>query len=59
MTTMQRLEKIAWLKLGMVTLKTRNSDDLDFRNVSVWGVRAALAAAYKAGFEAGKKAGQP
>jgi hypothetical protein len=30
--------------------------DRDFHEVAVWSVRAALAAAYKAGFETGRKA---
>jgi Family of unknown function (DUF6900) len=59
MTISQKLEAIARRHLRLVTLETRNSDSLDFHDVSVWGVRAALAEAYKAGFEAGKKAGRP
>jgi hypothetical protein len=31
------------------TLKTRNSDGLDFHDVAVWSIRDALAAAYAAG----------
>jgi hypothetical protein len=31
------------------TLDTRGSDSLDFHEVAVWGVRAALEAAYEAG----------
>lgn len=46
------LAKIASAKLGMPTLQTRNSDSLDFREVAVWQVRAALLAA----FELGRKA---
>ncbi len=34
------------------TLETRNSDSLDFHDVAVWSMRAALEAA----FEAGRKA---
>ena len=56
MTISQKLESIARRHLHLVTLETRNSDSLDFHDVSVWDVRAALAEAYKAGFEAGKKA---
>ena len=46
------LEDIAKRHLRMETLATRNSDGLDFREVSVWGVRAALEAAFAAGVEA-------
>jgi hypothetical protein len=35
------------------TLETRNSDSLDFHNVGVWVIRAALEEAYKAGRDAG------
>lgn len=35
------------------TLETRKSDSLDFHNVSVWGLKAALEAAYNAGRDAG------
>ena len=31
------------------TLDTRNSDGLDFHDVAVWSIRAALEAAYAAG----------
>jgi hypothetical protein len=41
--------EIALDYLFIDTLKTRNSDDLDFHQVSVWAVRGALAAAYEAG----------
>ena len=35
--------------LGIPTLEVRNSDCLDFYEVSVWGVKAALTAAFDAG----------
>ena len=38
------------------TLDTRNSDRLDFHDVAVWAMRAALEAAYEAGRVAGAKA---
>ena len=47
-TTHQRdrmLEAIAREALGIRTLETRNSDHLDFHEVGVWGVKAALEAA--------------
>jgi len=40
---------IARAHLGIETLETRKSDRLDFHDVSVWGVKAALLAAYQAG----------
>lgn len=43
------LEEIARTKLRLDTLETRRADHLDFREVSVWAVRAALLAAYEAG----------
>jgi len=38
------------------TLDTRNSDQLDFHDVAVWAMRAALEDAYEAGRIAGAKA---
>jgi hypothetical protein len=38
--------------VGIETLEARRSDSLDFHDVSVWGVRAAIEAAYKAGANA-------
>ena len=35
--------------LGIKTLEIQNSDSLDFHDVSVWNVKAALEAAWKAG----------
>jgi len=34
---------------GIEDLETRKSDRLDFKEVSVWGLKAALEAAYRAG----------
>ena len=48
----EQLEQIAKEHLFIETLETQNSDRLDFHDVSVWGVKAALQAA----FEAGRKA---
>lgn len=45
---------LAQCHLGIETLVTRNSDGLDFHDVPVWGVKAALEAAYEAGKKAGK-----
>lgn len=49
------LEKIALDHLFIDTLETRNSDSLDFHDVSVWAVKSALEAAYRAGQEAAQK----
>lgn len=43
------LNKIAAEKLDLKTLEARNSDELDFKEVSVWEIKAALEAAYEAG----------
>ena len=44
---------IAQKHLFIETLETRHSDRLDFHDVSVWSVRDALEAAFKAGVELG------
>ena len=48
------LERIAVHLLGIETLKTRHSDDLDFHDLAVWKIRDALDAAYEAGRKAGR-----
>ena len=48
------LEKIAAQHLDFTTLKSRNYDGFDFQEVSIWGVEAALKAAYALGVAAGK-----
>jgi hypothetical protein len=40
---------VARQHLGIVTLETQHSDSLDFHEVSVWGLKEALSAAYQAG----------
>jgi len=52
----QLLARIALDHLFIETLATRNSDSLDFHDVSVWGVKSALMAAYQAGLTAGQNA---
>jgi len=47
----QVLEQIAQAALRVPTLRRRNSDGLDFHEVSVWGLKRALVAAYEAGRE--------
>lgn len=48
------IEGIAREKLGVSTLETRRSDALDFHDVAVWQLRAALEAAYQAGLAVAK-----
>lgn len=45
----QTLEQIAQTELRIETLRERKSDSLDFHEVSVWGLKRALKAAYDAG----------
>jgi hypothetical protein len=47
--TDQILAAIAKQHLGILTLERRNSDRLDFYDVAVWSVKAALQAAFDAG----------
>jgi hypothetical protein len=49
----QLLQRIAAEHLFVETLETRNSDRLDFYDVSVWGIRQALIDAFEAGRLAG------
>jgi hypothetical protein len=49
MTKTQTLEQIAKKTLGLETLETRNSDRLDFHDLNVASIKAALLAAYQAG----------
>ena len=46
------LQQIALDHLFIETLETRNSDRLDFHEVSAWGVKSALMAAYETGRQA-------
>jgi hypothetical protein len=45
----KKLAEIARRHLRIETLETRHSDSLDFHDVSVWGVKTALKAAYNLG----------
>jgi hypothetical protein len=60
---MKRLDKIltniACEQLGISTLKRRRSDALDFHNVAVWQLKAALTAAFEAGARAAGSAPEP
>jgi len=50
----QQLQQIALDHMFIETLETRNSDRLDFHEVSAWAVKSALMAAYEAGLQAAK-----
>ncbi len=45
----KKLQAIAKEELGIETLECQGSDSLDFHDVSVAGLRAALKRAYEAG----------
>jgi hypothetical protein len=51
----QQMQQIALDHLFIETLETRNSDRMDFHEVSVCGVKSALMAAYEAGRQAAKQ----
>ena len=53
LTTAEVLQAIARRHLQVETLETQGSDSLDFHDVSVWGIEAALRAAFEAGQLAG------
>jgi hypothetical protein len=48
------VEDIAKKVLGVKTLRTRNSDELDFYDLAVWKIKDALVKAFEAGQD-GKK----
>lgn len=54
-TVDELLSAIAKETLHIETLETRKSDSLDFHDVAVWSVKAALEAAYRAGLAAAKE----
>jgi hypothetical protein len=45
--------EIAQRQFRLETLETRNRDRLDFHDVAVWAIRAALEEAFEAGRRAG------
>ncbi len=51
----QLLTQIAREHLQVETLETRRSDRLDFHDVAVWCLKGALAAAYQAGIDRGRR----
>lgn len=52
-TTSEVLDEIARRHLGLETLEEQRSDSLDFHELPVWDLRAALAAAFDAGRASG------
>ena len=50
----QLIADLAQQHLQISTLEVRRVDSLDFHEVAVWQVRAALEAAYQAGLDAAK-----
>ena len=54
--TQALLQEIAARHLFLETLDTRNADSLDFHDVAVWSIRAALEAAFAAGQAASREA---
>lgn len=48
-TQIQTLQEIARKHLHIETLETQKSDRLDFHEVAVWSIEAALKAAFEAG----------
>jgi hypothetical protein len=51
----QLLTQIAQQHLYVETLETRWSDSLDFHDLAVWSIKAALEAAYQVGVEQGRR----
>lgn len=49
------IAEIARKQLRIETLETRNADSLDFHDISVWGLRAALLSAYAAGRQSARR----
>lgn len=49
-----QLNSIAAMVLNIKTLETRNAGNLDFHELPVWGIKAALRHAFDAGIEAAK-----
>ena len=54
MTMLDKLEKIAQEELGIETIETRMSDNLDFYDVGIWSIKSALERAYELGRKDGK-----
>ena len=52
MTRTEILTQIVKSRIGAETLETRNSDRLDFYDISVWALKEMLEQAYEAGRQA-------
>ncbi len=52
MTKEEILTNIAKERIGAESLETRNSDRLDFYDISVWALKEMLEQAYEAGRQA-------
>jgi hypothetical protein len=50
----ETINQIAKTHLDLDTLEERKSDSLDFHELAVWQIKAALIAAYEAGRQAAK-----
>jgi hypothetical protein len=55
----EAIARIARDKLGINTLETRNSDALDFHDLSTWQIKEALENANRAGARGSKQPGEP
>ena len=53
------LEQIAREQCRIETLETRNSDGLDFHDISVWSLKAALEKAFEEGVDYGQQSISP
>ena len=52
------ISEIAAKYLGVKTLETQKSDALDFHDLAVWALKAALEAAFNAGHESAQNHGE-
>lgn len=52
------ISEIAAKYLGVKTLETQNSDPLDFHDLAAWSLKAALEAAFNAGYESAQNHGE-
>ena len=52
------ISEIAVKFLGVKTLETQNSDALDFHDLAAWSLKAALEAAFNAGYESAQNQGE-
>lgn len=48
------IEEVARKHLGLETLESRKSDSLDFKELSVWQIKAALKEVFEEAFQAGR-----